>query len=78
MRRVWAAVTQDPQASLKSLAERVGCSYSRVGVILKDLRAAGYIDFQDRTNGARTIVLPFSTGARIRRAETNKAAGEGG
>lgn len=72
-RRVWAAVTKYPQATLDELGAIVGYTKSRVWQILEDLRSAGYIDFAPRTKGARTILLPF---AAIE--PTNEAAGQGG
>lgn len=67
---IWAAITKEPQVTVRKLAEQTGIPFCTVSAALRVLRDAGYIDFADRTNGARTILIGY--------AETNKAAGEGG
>lgn len=58
-RRVWAAVTREPNISIHTLAERLGVSTSVVNYQLHRLRDAGYITFPDRKTGARQVVVPF-------------------
>jgi len=67
VRRVWAAVTRDPQATLEELGVGVGYTKSMVRLILRKLRAMGHIDYQDRSKGARTILVPF---VEVRKTDT--------
>jgi len=58
-RRVWAEVTRTPNASVTVLAARAGVVKSTVSRALRTLRAAGYIDYPDRTLQARIVKVPF-------------------
>ena len=60
-RRVWAAVTREPNIRIRALAERLGVSTSVIGYQLRRLRAAGYITFADNTTGTRQVIVPFIT-----------------
>jgi galactokinase/mevalonate kinase-like predicted kinase len=65
IRRVWAAVTATPRASVRDLAHRERLPVRAVQVALHVLRDAGYIDFAARSCRARTILVPFYiTGVR--------------
>lgn len=58
-RRVWAAVSRQPQATVRELAAMSGLkSQGTVRLHLRFLRAAGYIEFQDGAERARRIILP--------------------
>jgi hypothetical protein len=58
-RRVWAAVSCQPQATVRELAVLSGVkSQGTVRLHLRFLRDAGYIDFQDGAERARRIILP--------------------
>ena len=60
LRRVWAAVTKEPQIRVRPLAAQLGYrSCSDVSIALRVLRDAGYIDFADRSIGTRQIIVPF-------------------
>ncbi|MDP9317024.1 MAG: hypothetical protein M3R24_40255 [Chloroflexota bacterium] len=60
LRDVWAAVTADPCATVDTIAARTGyVSKGPVSELLRELRDYGYIDFNDRTRGARRILVPF-------------------
>jgi predicted ArsR family transcriptional regulator len=64
-RRVWAAITADPQAHIRDLACQLDLNPHTIHRILHQLRDAGYIDFADRSERARTVIIPFCiTGAR--------------
>lgn len=67
-RRVWAEVTKRPQATLDQIGVANGYTKSMVGRILRELRAAGYIQYKDGSKGARTILVPFVTGVKVRKA----------
>jgi hypothetical protein len=60
-RRVWAVVTQRPNAPVRQIAAKLGSagSYSNVAAALHLLRDAGYIAFDDRTTNTRQILLHF-------------------
>lgn len=60
IRAVWAAVTQAPHASQAELAQQAGCTGHVVGRALHELRALGYIDFEDGTQQGRAILVPFA------------------
>lgn len=66
-RRVWTEVTKRPQATLDQIGAAVGYTKSMVGRILRELRSAGYIQYQDKARGARTIVVPFVAGVKVRK-----------
>ena len=60
IRAVWAAVSKQPCASVRELADMAGySSYGLVGEALRYLRACGYIEFEDHTKRARRVVLPL-------------------
>lgn len=59
IRRVWAAVTQNPRASKRELAGELGLAFSSVSGALRFLKDAGYIQFPRGKSRAITIVLPF-------------------
>ena len=58
-RRVWAAVTATPQATLREIAARADTSYSVAGAALRLLRDAGYVDFDHGTDHGRRVIIPF-------------------
>lgn len=58
-RRVWAAVTQDPQATARELGGELGMPFGLVAAALRMLRDAGYIEFDAASVRARRIVTPF-------------------
>lgn len=68
-RRVWAEVTKTPNAPITELACRAGVVKSTASRALHALRAAGYIDFPDRTLQARTILVPFLNERRKQRKQ---------
>jgi predicted transcriptional regulator len=59
LRRVWAAVTHTPCASVRELATRLDMAHGHVSRALRLLRDAGYIAFADRACRARTVIVPF-------------------
>lgn len=59
IRRVWAAVTRTPQASVRELAGELEMGFGTVATALRFLRDCGYIRHQHRACRARTIVIPF-------------------
>ena len=59
-RRVWAALTRDPQASYRELAEQVGVqSKYTVRCAVIRLRDIGYIEFAPGRERARRVLVPF-------------------
>jgi predicted transcriptional regulator len=65
VRKVWAAVTRTPRASVKELAVAVGApesSFGNVSAALRMLRDAGYIAFNNHAKLARRILVPFVVG----------------
>lgn len=60
VRRVWRAVTKQPQATTRELGDAINLSPSGVRAALRMLRDAGYIDFAPRSAGARTILMGFA------------------
>ena len=62
VRKVWAAVRQQPQASIQELATAVGIPYGPCRRSLLELKRRGYIDFSDHTVRARTILIPLWEG----------------
>ena len=68
-RRVWAAVTRDPNATVVRLAADAGTTFSIAGAALRLLRDAGYIDFSPRSIRARRIIMPFYVGPITIRGE---------
>lgn len=61
VRRVWAAVSETPNATVRELGATLDLSPVAVGAALQVLRMAGYIDFAPRSGRARTIIVPFVT-----------------
>ena len=62
VRRVWAIVSREPQITTRRLAQQLGYgSTAGMSVALRILRDAGYIDFEAKTERARTILIPFIT-----------------
>jgi SOS-response transcriptional repressor LexA len=60
IRRVWAQVTRTPQASVREMVDAMGLrSTSGVGISLRILREAGYIDYKPGRSRARRVVVPF-------------------
>lgn len=57
-RRVWAAVSIEPQASCARLGERVGLAKGTVSAALRELKRLGYVQFAYAQTG-RTIIVPF-------------------
>lgn len=68
-RRVWAAITRRPQATVRELADELGLSHGHVNDTLAML---GYVEHEAGASRARTVVVPFHTcGFRIvRRANS--------
>jgi len=58
-RRVWDEVTRTPLASTEEIAQRMGVVKSTVSRALRTLRDDGFIDIPQRTQQARTILVPF-------------------
>lgn len=58
-RRVWAAVTRRPTATVRELADDAGLPFGTVGAALRMLRDAGYIEFDPCTGRARRVLVPF-------------------
>lgn len=59
IRDVWAAVTQQPLASISGMAGKLSMARTKVYHILKFLEAAGYIRHNPRSQG-RTVVIPLA------------------
>lgn len=59
IRKVWAAVTRQPRASVRELAEELGSSFSAVSASIRFLTDAGYIEHERGACRARRIVVPF-------------------
>jgi predicted ArsR family transcriptional regulator len=68
-RRVWAAVTRRPQATVRELADELGLSHDHVNDALAML---GYVEHEAGDSRARTVIVPLHTcGFRIvRRADS--------
>ncbi len=71
VRKVWAAVTKCPQASIQELATAVGIPYGPCRRSLIDLKRRGYIDFPDNTVRARTILIPLWEGCNASTINTH-------
>lgn len=61
VRRVWQAVTREPQSSTRALGRQLNIAHNRVGAALRMLKDAGYIDFPTGAERARSILIPFYT-----------------
>ncbi len=59
IRAVWAAVTRQPNASVRELAAELRIGYGRVAESLRALAAFGYIEIAPGRTRARRIVVPF-------------------
>jgi DNA-binding MarR family transcriptional regulator len=59
VRRVWAAVSMTPQATLRELMPVTGLAQGTIGMALRHLQSLGYIDFDPRVARARTVLVPF-------------------
>lgn len=59
LRRVWAGVTAHPQSTVRALASTLHLPNSTIVDTLHALRDAGYIDFPDKAERARQILVPF-------------------
>jgi DNA-binding MarR family transcriptional regulator len=58
-RRVWAALTATPDASIRELATRLGIAISTVASHRRRLREAGYIAFEDGGVRATRVLVPL-------------------
>lgn len=58
-REVWAAVTQNPQASVRELAVITGYATGTIQKALLTLNAIGYVLHERKSVRARTIAVPF-------------------
>lgn len=61
-RRVWAAVTRQPCATVVALAADANTTFSIAGAALRLLRDAGYVDFSPKSVRARRVIVPFYVG----------------
>jgi hypothetical protein len=68
VRRVWAAVSDDPGKSIRRLAEQTGMSKTKTNDILQFLQAAGYISHEYRAT-VRTVIIPFVQGTVVHRVQ---------
>lgn len=59
IRRVWAAITRNPNASNRELARIVGLSFGAVSGALRLLKDEDYITFPKGRRRAITILIPF-------------------
>lgn len=60
LRRVWAAVSSDPRASVRELSQAAGCSQSVAACALRALVAAGYVTHAGPGTGrSRHVVVPL-------------------
>jgi Mn-dependent DtxR family transcriptional regulator len=66
IRRVWAAVSQDPQATDEAIGRQVRRVKSTVAAAMRVLKDAGYIDYEKYSAHAREVLLPFKVDKRIR------------
>lgn len=58
-RRVWAAVTAHPQATVRELGGELGMPFGTVAAALRLLRDAGYVEFDAASARARRVLIPF-------------------
>lgn len=61
VRRVWAAVSAHPQASIRTTATRLGIACTTVRAAVHVLQAAGYITSIPGHGGTRRVLVPFIT-----------------
>lgn len=59
IRRVWAAVTQQPCATVRELARVAQLDYRGVACAIRVLHDAGYIDAPPKLARARRVLVPF-------------------
>lgn len=60
IRNVWAAITHDPQATVRELADQLDMAFGDVQRAMMVLRDAGYVEQTvPRAARARRIVVPF-------------------
>jgi hypothetical protein len=59
IRRVWDAVTQAPQATVRELAQIASVEYRAVAAAIRYLHDCGYIDAPPMLARARRVILPF-------------------
>jgi predicted transcriptional regulator len=59
IRRVWAAITRNPNASNRELARTVGLSFGAIAGALRFLKDASYITFPKGRRRAITVLIPF-------------------
>ena len=59
IRRIWAAVSVTPQATIRELGRQLDVPHSRVAASLRLLKDAGYIDFPKGAERARAVIVPF-------------------
>jgi predicted transcriptional regulator len=62
VRKVWAAVTRTPNASMRELACRLDLCPDTVCVAIQTLHVIGYITYEPGTVGARRVLIPFVDG----------------
>jgi DNA-binding MarR family transcriptional regulator len=58
-RRVWAAITRDPSASIRELSRTTDLHVLEVQRAIDTLEAAGYITRVPHKSRARVVVVPF-------------------
>lgn len=59
-RKVWAAVTETPSASVRELGERTNMRYTAVAAAIRHLEWLGYLERAGpRSARARRILVPF-------------------
>lgn len=71
VRKVWAAVSQQPQATIKELAEIAGIPSGPCRRALAELKKRGYINFSRGAVRARTILIPLWEGRNASTTNTN-------
>ncbi len=61
LRLTWAAITADPNASARQIADRLGTGYyyGAIAQALRELVQAGYIGERPAAGVARPILVPF-------------------
>lgn len=58
-RRVWAALTANPDATIRQIRARTGLHADAVQLAIYQLESAGYITRDPRTARGRRVVVPF-------------------
>lgn len=77
-RRVWAAVTRRPCATLRELGAEVGMAPSVVLRHLRALRGLGYVEFEDGRQQGRRIVVGLGDQRPARRPRKQQRERERG